>query len=115
MKVLCFGKEKDSAKSTAAKPAVRLSTIHLSKGLEFDNIYLAGVNEGVLPHQRSLISTDGIEEERRLMYVAMTRARKKLVISFYGIASRFLYEIPPELIDFEGVRNWKDEDEIHLI
>jgi len=105
----------DSVKSTTAKPAVRLSTIHLSKGLEFDNIYLAGVNEGVLPHQRSLISTDGIEEERRLMYVAMTRARKKLVISFYGIASRFLYEIPPELIDFEGVRNWKDEDEIHLI
>ncbi len=76
---------------------------------------MAGVNEGVLPHQRSLITHADFEEERRLMYVAMTRARKKLMLSFYGLASRFLYEIPPELIDFSGPRNWKDEDEIYLI
>lgn len=104
----------DSVKSTAGLAAIRLMTIHLSKGLEFNNVYLAGVSEGTLPHERSLIANDDIEEERRLIYVAMTRARKKLVISFYGFASRFLYEIPPELINFDGARNWKDQDEIYL-
>lgn len=105
----------DNIKSEAARPTVRLMTIHLSKGLEFNNVYMAGVNEGILPHQRSLITHADLEEERRLMYVAMTRAREKLMLSFYGLASRFLYEIPPELIDFSGPRNWKDEDEIYLI
>jgi len=105
----------DNIRSTTAKPAVRLMTIHLSKGLEFDNVYIAGVNEGMLPHQRSLLSKSDLEEERRLMYVAMTRARQKLTLGFYGLASRFLYEIPPELINFSGGLLWKDEDEIHLI
>jgi len=105
----------DKIKLASAAPAIRLTTIHLAKGLEFDNVFVAGVNEGILPHQKSLISNTHLEEERRLMYVAMTRARKKLTLSFYGPASRFLYEIPPELIDFEGVKNWKDEDEIYLI
>ena len=90
-------------------------TIHLSKGLEFDNVIIAGVNEGTIPHQRSLLSNDEIEEERRLMYVAMTRARKRLTLSFYGLASRFLQEIPPELIDFDTKNNWADEDEVNLI
>ena len=75
-------------------------TIHLAKGLEFDDVYIAGVCEGLLPHQRSLMAADELEEERRLAYVAMTRARHRLHISFYDFASRFLYEIPPELIDF---------------
>ena len=79
---------------------VRLMTIHLAKGLEFDDVYIAGVSEGLLPHQRSLLNADELEEERRLTYVAMTRAKKRLHISFYDFASRFLYEIPPELIDF---------------
>lgn len=80
--------------------SVRLMTIHLAKGLEFDDVYIAGASEGLLPHQRSLLAADELEEERRLAYVAMTRARHRLHISFYDFASRFLYEIPPELIDF---------------
>lgn len=105
----------DNIKSNTTHPTVRLMTIHLSKGLEFNNVYMAGVNEGILPHQRSLITHENLEEERRLMYVAMTRARKMLMLSFYGLASRFLYEMPPEIIDFIGAGNWKDEDEIYLI
>jgi len=81
--------------------AVRLMTIHLAKGLEFDDVYIVGVSEGLLPHQKSLLSAENIEEERRLAYVAMTRAKNRLHISFYSFASRFLYEIPPELIDFK--------------
>ena len=79
---------------------VKIMTIHLAKGLEFDSVYVGGVNEGLLPHQRSLYSEAEFEEERRLMYVAMTRARKDLTLGFYGLASRFLHEIPPELIDY---------------
>ncbi|MCL5006999.1 MAG: UvrD-helicase domain-containing protein [Patescibacteria group bacterium] len=77
---------------------VKMMTMHLSKGLEFDEVYLAGVNEGLMPHERSLYSPEEVEEERRLMYVAMTRAREKLNISFYDIPSRFIYEIPENLL-----------------
>jgi len=84
------------------EPPVKLMTIHLAKGLEFDDVYIAGVSEGLLPHQRSLLSQEELEEERRLTYVAMTRARKRLHMSFFSFASRFLYEIPPELIDFKN-------------
>jgi len=74
-------------------------TIHLAKGLEFDDVYIVGMSEGLLPHERSLLSAEKIEEERRLAYVAMTRAKTRLHISFYSFASRFLHEIPPELIE----------------
>lgn len=77
---------------------VNLMTIHLAKGLEFDSVFIAGVAEGLLPHGRSLDSEDAIEEERRLMYVAMTRARKNLFISFHGMPSRFIEEIPQDSI-----------------
>jgi DNA helicase-2/ATP-dependent DNA helicase PcrA len=77
---------------------IHLSTIHLAKGLEFDAVFLAGTAEGVLPHIRSMDSEDALEEERRLMYVAMTRARKKLFVSFFGMPSRFLSEIPQEYL-----------------
>jgi len=80
---------------------IRLMTIHLAKGLEFDDVYIVGMSEGLLPHERSLLSAEEIEEERRLAYVAMTRAKTRLHISFYSFASRFLHEIPPELIDFK--------------
>ena len=105
----------DKLKTDTNIKRVKLMTIHLSKGLEFDNVIIAGVNEGTIPHQRSLLTNDDIEEERRLMYVAMTRARKKLTLSFYGLASRFLQEIPPELIEFDTKNNWGDEDEVNLI
>ena len=96
---------------------VKLMTIHLAKGLEFDSVYVVGVSEGLLPHQRSLYSEAELEEERRLMYVAMTRARHNLTLGFYGLASRFLYEIPPELIDFSPADSFSGEfteREIHL-
>jgi len=81
---------------------VKLMTIHLAKGLEFDDVYIIGVSEGLLPHQRSLTSEEELEEERRLAYVAMTRAKKRLHMSFYSFASRFLYEVPPELVEFKN-------------
>lgn len=88
--------------------AVSLMTIHSAKGLEFDTVMLAGLEEGTLPHLRSLEDPAGIEEERRLMYVAMTRARRSLTISrsrdnIYrrerNTPSRFLSEIPGECLD----------------
>ena len=82
-------------KETLGEP-VCCMTIHLAKGLEFDSVFIAGASEGCLPHGRSLSNEHSLEEERRLMYVAMTRARKNLAISFYGTPSRFLEEIPEE-------------------
>ena len=77
-------------------PAVHLSTVHMAKGLEFDTVFIAGAAEGFLPHSRSIDDDASLEEERRLMYVAMTRARKNLSISFFGLPSRFIGEIPEE-------------------
>ncbi len=96
--------------------AIKLMTIHLAKGLEFNNIFIVGANEGLLPHERSMLKNDDLEEERRLMYVAMTRAKKCLHISFYDLPSRFLGELPPELIEFKKITthgeqnaDWDDE------
>jgi DNA helicase-2/ATP-dependent DNA helicase PcrA len=98
------------------KDAVKLMTIHAAKGLEFDNVFLIGCNEGLLPHEQSFFKAEEIEEERRLMYVAITRARKKLFISFYDLPSRFLGELPGDLIDFSKITSygerktdWDDE------
>lgn len=90
--------------------SVNLMTIHLAKGLEFDAVFIAGCNDGLMPHQMSYYREEEIEEERRLMYVAMTRAKKELFISFYNMPSRFLYELPPELIEFTGERSLEDEE-----
>lgn len=87
--------ENAAAKRQGAAP-VHLSTIHMAKGLEFDAVFIAGAAEGLLPHARSIDNNAALEEERRLMYVAMTRARRKLFISFYGLPSRFVEEIPEE-------------------
>ncbi|PIR44243.1 ATP-dependent DNA helicase PcrA [Candidatus Wolfebacteria bacterium CG10_big_fil_rev_8_21_14_0_10_31_9] len=89
---------------------VSLMTVHLVKGLEFDVVYVAGVNEGLLPHQMSYSNNLEVEEERRLMYVAMTRAKKELYLNFYNLPSRFLYEISPELVEFIGKKNLDDEE-----
>jgi len=90
-----------------------MMTIHLAKGLEFDVVLVAGVNEGLLPHQRSLFAADEIEEERRLMYVAMTRARGELILNFYGVPSRFLAELPGDNVFFR-IDSSLDDDERYI-
>jgi len=91
----------------SGQDALQLITVHAAKGLEFHTVFLSGLEEGLFPHENSLNETDGIAEERRLMYVAMTRARRRLYLSFaqsrmlhgqtrYNIASRFLHEIPED-------------------
>ncbi len=98
------------------KEAVKLMTIHMAKGLEFNQVFLVGVNEHLIPHERSLLKNEDVEEERRLMYVAMTRAKENLYLSFFDLPSRFLGELPPELIEFTKVssygsesKDWDDE------
>jgi len=89
---------------------VQMMTLHTAKGLEFPVVFLAGLEEGLFPHQRSLGDLDGLEEERRLCYVGMTRAMRQLYLSYaeqrrlhgidsYGQASRFVREIPKGLIE----------------
>jgi DNA helicase-2/ATP-dependent DNA helicase PcrA len=93
----------------AGADALQLMTVHSAKGLEFHSVFVSGLEEGLFPHENSLAEADGIEEERRLMYVALTRARRRLYLSFaqsrllhgqtrYGIASRFFHEIPEPLM-----------------
>ena len=97
------------ADDVGTRPGVSLMTIHCAKGLEFDNIFLVGLEENIFPHSRSVGMDEDVEEERRLCYVAMTRARKRLLLSRAGLRrfqgtflpngpSRFLEEIPDELI-----------------
>lgn len=90
---------------------VKLMTVHSAKGLEFDYVFVCGLEEGLFPHALSQIGKNGeLEEERRLFYVALTRARKKIFLSFsnfrrimgekqINLPSRFLSEIPPHLIN----------------
>jgi DNA helicase II / ATP-dependent DNA helicase PcrA len=89
--------------------ALQLMTVHSAKGLEFEAVFITGLEEGLFPHENSLSEGGGLEEERRLMYVAITRARRRLFLSFaqtrllhgqtrYGIRSRFLDELPPESV-----------------
>lgn len=83
---------------------ITLMTGHMAKGLEFDRVHIAGASEGTLPHSRALGSAAELEEERRLFYVAMTRARSQLSISFVHVPSRFLLEIPEEYTETVGRR-----------
>ncbi len=89
--------------------ALQLMTVHSAKGLEFDVVFLSGLEEGLFPHEQSAMERDGLEEERRLAYVAITRARKRLYLSHaqtrmlhgqtrYNVPSRFLEEIPAQLL-----------------
>jgi DNA helicase-2/ATP-dependent DNA helicase PcrA len=91
--------------------ALQLMTVHSAKGLEFNAVFMSGLEEGLFPHEQSVMEKDGLEEERRLAYVAITRARQRLYLSFaqtrmlhgqtrYSLASRFLEEIP------EGLKKW---------
>ena len=89
-------------------------TAHASKGLEFPVVFIIGMEEGLFPHSNSLDSKDELEEERRLCYVAMTRAKEKIYMTnarsrlYFGntqqnLPSRFLSEIPEELVEFKGL------------
>jgi len=89
--------------------ALHLMTVHAAKGLEFHTVFITGLEAGLFPHQNSIDAEGGLDEERRLMYVALTRARRRLYMTFaqsrmlhgqvnYGIASSFLRELPDELL-----------------
>jgi DNA helicase-2/ATP-dependent DNA helicase PcrA len=91
--------------------ALQMMTVHSAKGLEFEAVFLTGLEEGLFPHEQSVMERDGLEEERRLAYVAITRARQRLYLSFaqtrmlhgqtrYNLPSRFFDEIP------EGLTKW---------
>ncbi len=95
--------------AAAGNEALQLMTVHAAKGLEFRAVFISGLEEGLCPHEQSLNEQSGLEEERRLMYVAVTRARQRLYLSHaqsrmlhgqvrYGIPSRFLDEIPEGLL-----------------
>lgn len=109
---LLTGEEKDDDDT----PKVQLMTIHGSKGLEFPVVFVAGMEENLFPSALSLYSREDLEEERRMFYVAVTRAEKHLYLSFadtryrfgqlqYGEPSRFLKEIPKELIEYRSQRS----------
>ena len=100
----------------AGEDAVQMMTIHSAKGLEFDCVFISGLEEGLFPHENSASDLDGLEEERRLMYVAITRARKRLYLSFsqtrmlhgqtrYNVKSRFLDELPEAALRWITPRN----------
>ena len=100
--------EAGEREAAAGQDALQLMTVHSAKGLEFSAVFLSGLEEGLFPHENSMLEDGGIEEERRLMYVAITRARKRLYLSYagsrmlhgqprYGIVSRFVEEVPPAL------------------
>ena len=93
----------------AGQDAVQLMTVHASKGLEFEAVFITGLEEGIFPHDNAQASPDGLEEERRLMYVAITRARQRLYLSHaqvrmlhgqtrYNVRSRFLDEMPEDAL-----------------
>lgn len=109
---------KNTAIRRSGHSPVNLMTVHLAKGLEFEKIFVIGCNEGLLPHQMSYGARDELEEERRLMYVAMTRAKKELFLSFYNLPSRFLGEIPPELTEPINIggrrRKLRDEEKFYV-
>jgi DNA helicase II / ATP-dependent DNA helicase PcrA len=107
--------ESGDNQAQAGKDAVQMMTVHAAKGLEFDAVFITGLEEGLFPHENSLSSHEGLEEERRLMYVAITRARKRLYMSFaqtrmmhgrtsYNIKSRFFDELPEDALKWLSPR-----------
>ena len=121
----------ESGENQAAEgaDAIQMMTMHSAKGLEFDVVFISGLEEGLFPHEQSFVEEDGLEEERRLMYVAITRARTRLYLSYaqtrllhgqtrYNLPSRFLDELPkgvmkwltPQLGRALGERAWRAEE-----
>ncbi|HUX73402.1 MAG TPA: DNA helicase II [Steroidobacteraceae bacterium] len=102
--------ESGEGQADAWDDCVQMMTLHSAKGLEFPVVFLAGMEDGLFPHQRSVADLAGLEEERRLCYVGATRAMRRLYITYaeqrrlygidtYGQPSRFIAEIPPDLIE----------------
>jgi DNA helicase-2/ATP-dependent DNA helicase PcrA len=100
----------DLEKMEEAADAVSLLTLHAAKGLEFPVVFMLGMEEGIFPHSRCMEGGEGIEEERRLCYVGMTRAEERLFLSaaesrvIFGSVqrngfSRFLWEIPQDMVE----------------
>ena len=103
--------EAGDTQAAEGRSALQLMTVHSAKGLEFHTVFVTGLEEGLFPHENSLNELDGVEEERRLMYVAITRARRRLYLTQaqtrmlhgqtrYNIASRFMAEVPRELLEW---------------
>jgi DNA helicase-2/ATP-dependent DNA helicase PcrA len=108
------------------KDLVNLMTLHCAKGLEFPVVFIAGMEEGLFPHSRSLIDAWQMEEERRLCYVGVTRAKEKLYLiaartrNLFGSTmvnplSRFLSDIPPHLVEYINFENEDEADENGII
>ncbi len=108
--------ESGDNQAQAGQDAVQLMTVHASKGLEFDCVFIGGMEEGLFPHENSMSDVGGLEEERRLMYVAITRARKRLYLSHsqtrmlhgqtrYNLKSRFFDELPEDALKWITPKN----------
>jgi DNA helicase-2/ATP-dependent DNA helicase PcrA len=107
--------EAGDAQAQAGQDAMQLMTVHSAKGLEFDAVFITGLEEGLFPHESSSREMDGVDEERRLMYVAITRARRRLYMSFtqqrmlhgqtrFNMKSRFFDELPEESLKWLSPR-----------
>jgi len=113
--------EAGDTQAAEGRPALQLMTIHAAKGLEFHTVFITGLEEGLFPHENSFNEAESLEEERRLMYVAVTRARRRLYLTLaqsrmlhgqvrYGVASRFVDEIPRELVQWLSARRQRAFD-----
>lgn len=102
--------ESGEVQAEAYEDGVQLMTLHSAKGLEFPLVFLCGLEDGLFPHQRSISDADGLEEERRLCYVGLTRAREQIFLTYaeqrrlhgidnFGTPSRFIREIPQDLLE----------------
>ncbi len=108
--------ESGDNQAQAGQDAVQLMTVHAAKGLEFDCVFITGMEEGLFPHENSMSDYESLEEERRLMYVAITRARKRLYMSHsqtrmlhgqtrYNVKSRFFEELPERALKWLTPKN----------
>ncbi len=108
--------ESGDNQAQAGQDAVQLMTVHSSKGLEFDCVFISGLEDGIFPNENALTDAGGVEEERRLMYVAITRARQRLYLSHsqtrmlhgqtrYNVKSRFYNELPDAALKWLTPKN----------
>ncbi len=108
--------ESGDNQAQAGQAAIQLMTVHSAKGLEFDCVFITGLEEGLFPHENAMSDYEGLEEERRLMYVAITRARKRLYLSHsqtrmlhgqtrYNLKSRFFDELPEAALKWITPKN----------